>query len=235
MVSTKIDCSSMSHRQLTSNRPLIRAVTFDMDGLMFNTEDLYDEVTNLVLGRRGKRYTLEHKLAMMGLPGVEAYKILQTALGMEEPFTIFHAEMEAVFEEILPAKIQKMPGLDELLGLLEAKKIPKAVATSSNRRFAETALGVFNLVGRFEFILCGEDVANGKPHPEIYLKSAEKLRVTTSQMLAFEDSLHGSRAAAAAGAYTVAIPTSHSRGLDFSHAHFIAESLADPRVTCLFE
>jgi HAD superfamily hydrolase (TIGR01509 family) len=217
------------------NRPRIRAVTFDMDGLMFNTEDLYDEVTTIVLSRRGKQYTLEHKLSMMGLPGPKAFEVLSTRLMLNDAYEIFQSEMDAVFADILSAKIQKMPGLDELLQILEEKQIPKAVATSSHRQFAETALGIFDLIGRFEFILCGEDVLHGKPHPEIYLTSAQRLRVAVNEMLAFEDSLHGSRAASASGAYTVAIPTSHSRGLDFSHAHLIADSLADPRVRGLFE
>jgi HAD superfamily hydrolase (TIGR01509 family) len=206
-----------------------------MDGLMFNTEDLYDEVTSIVLGRRGKQYTLEHKLAMMGLPGPEAFQVLQTSLNLDVPFETFQWEMEAVFEDVLPARIQKMPGLDRLLDLLEQRQIPKAVATSSNRRFADSALGVFDLARRFEFILCGEDVVNGKPHPEIYLTSAKKLNVDPHQMLALEDSLHGSRAAAAAGAFTVAVPTFHSRNQDFGHVHFVAKSLADPRVISLFQ
>jgi pseudouridine 5'-phosphatase len=214
---------------------MFRAVAFDMDGLMFNTEDLYDEVTGIVLARRGKAYTLQQKLKMMGLPGPKAYAHLQADLELTDPFEVFQKEMDDVFADVLPTRIEKMPGLDHLLELLERMEIPKAVATSSERAFAETALATFNLLDRFEFLLCGNDVTYGKPHPEIYLTAAQRLNVLPGEMLALEDSHNGSRAAAAAGAFTVAVPTVHSRQQNFDHVQFVADSLSDQRILRLFE
>jgi HAD superfamily hydrolase (TIGR01509 family) len=218
-----------------SGIPKIRAVTFDMDGLMFNTEDLYDYVTNVVLARRGKAYTREQKLKMMGLPGPQAFAVLQAELSLEDSFPEFQSEIDEVFEEVLPTRIEKMPGLDQLLNCLERRGIPKAVATSSHRAFAERALGKFNLIERFEFVLCGCDVTHGKPHPEIYLTAAERLNVDPENMLALEDSVNGSRAAVAAGAITIAVPTDHSRDQDFSHVCLVVDSLDDAAVLSLFD
>ena len=127
-----------------------------------------------------------------------------------------------------------MPGLETLLQKLESKGIPKIVATSSHRKFANRNLAQFELTHRFEFVLTSEDVSQGKPHPEIYLAAAEKLGVAPKNLLVLEDSKTGSTAAAASGAFTVAVPTEHSVGLDFSHVHHVSNRLDDEFILNLF-
>jgi HAD superfamily hydrolase (TIGR01509 family) len=105
--------------------------------------------------------------------------------------------------------------------------MPKGVATSSARRYLETILQRFNLLERFHFTLTAEDVTHGKPHPEIYLKAAERLQVAPQEMLVLEDSHAGSLAAAKAGAVVISVPNEHSRFQDFSHAVAIATRLDD--------
>lgn len=202
----------------------LKAVVFDMDGLMFNTEDLYDQVGQTILQRRGQNYSLELKLEMMGLPGNEAFEIMRKRCNIDDSVEQLKKETDEIFEDLLH-NIEKMPGLDELLSLIEEKAIPKAVATSSHRQFATRALGFFNLEPRFEFVLTGDDVENGKPNPDVYLLAAKKLRVSTENMLVLEDSLIGSRAAKAAGTFTVAVPTTHSRQSDFSHVDHVVDRL----------
>jgi HAD superfamily hydrolase (TIGR01509 family) len=123
-----------------------------------------------------------------------------------------------------------MPGLIDLLHALERHKIPKGIATSSRRSFVEHVLGHFNFAPRFSPILTSEDITEGKPHPEIYLKAADRLGIPPAQMLVLEDSQNGCKAAVAAGAITVAVPGTHSRNHDFSGAAFVAETLADRRI-----
>ena len=108
--------------------------------------------------------------------------------------------------------------------------IPKAIATSSGRRLTEACLAPFQLAPRFRFILTSEDITRGKPDPEIYLLAARRFGVPPAEMLVLEDSQNGCRAAAAAGAFTVAVPGEHSRRQDFSVANLVIESLADRRL-----
>lgn len=215
--------------------PKITAVTFDMDGLMFNTEDLYDQVGEILLERRGQRFTRELKLEMMGLPGPVAFEVMRERCGIEDSIEQLQSDADQIFNDLLPAEIKTMPGLDEILDKLESLDIPKGIATSSHRRFANQALGYFNLRPRFEFVLTSEDVTHGKPHPEIYLTAANRLGVEPQSMLVLEDSQTGSRAASSAGAYTIAIPTRHSVGMDFSHVHQVADRLDDRSIFELFE
>ncbi len=212
----------------TMNTTKIQAVAFDMDGLMFNTEDLYDEVGQILLQRRGQDFSRELKLEMMGLPGPIAFEIMRTRCNLSDTVPELQTECDAIFLDLLPGRIETMPGLEELLQALEEINIPKCVATSSHRQFAKRALGFFDLEPRFEFILTADDVARGKPHPDIYLEAASRMGVPSAAMLVLEDSYTGSRAAAASGAFTIAIPTPHSLEMDFSHVNGMAKRLDDP-------
>lgn len=214
---------------MNSNSPL-QAVVFDLDGLMFNTEDLYDIVGQRILERRGHQFDSILKNAMMGRPGPIALQIMIDTHGLQASVEDLQRESDEIFAEILSANLQPMPGLTALLDVLEAAAIPKAIATSSRRGFTQQVLGQFDLEPRFEFLLTGEDVTDGKPHPEIYLTAASRFGVEPSKMLVLEDSQNGCRAAVQAGAFAVAVPNGHTRNHDFTGAALIADGLNDQRI-----
>ncbi len=215
-------------RTVLTDDVIFQAVAFDMDGLMFNTEDLYDVVGDTLLRRHGQRFTRELKLEMMGRTGLEALAIMKRRCNLTQSIAELQFEVKSLFSDLLPERIEMMPGLSALLNFLEQHQIPKCVATSSLRPFAVEALGSFDLERRFEFVLTAEDVDNGKPAPDVYLLAAKRLGVETAELLVLEDSVTGSRAAAAAGAFTIAVPTEHSVGSDFSHVDHVAGDLHDP-------
>ena len=210
--------------------PPLRAVAFDLDGLMFNTEDLYDLVGARILARRGQQFTAELKRAMMGRPSPVALQIMIDRHQLQDTVDQLEQESDVLFAEILATDLAPLAGLESLLDALEAAALPKAIATSSRRSFTRTVLSRFDLEPRFAFLLTSEDVVQGKPHPEIYLKAASRLGVPPQQMLVLEDSENGCRAAVAAGAYTVAVPSPHSHQHDFHGVALMADSLADPRI-----
>ena len=195
---------------------------------MLNTEDLYDEVGDILLKRRGHRFTKELKLEMMGLPLKPAFEIMRKRFQLSESIAQLKAETDEIFSDIMPKAIGTMPGLMELLDRIESIPLPKCICTSSQRPFAHKALGYFDLAPRFEFVSTAEDVEQGKPHPEVYLDAAQQLGIEAENLMVLEDSHTGSRSGAAAGAFTVAVPTQHSRHLDFSHVNYVATGLADP-------
>ncbi len=212
--------------------PLFRpsAVVFDMDGIIFNTEDLYDVVGAELLKRRQCEFTRDLKLKMMGRPAPAAFEMMRQECGLDDSIETLQAESDEIFKTLLPERIELMPGFQAVLEAVQKRGLPTAVATSSHRDFATTALGIFDLLDRFQFVLTGDDVRHGKPDPEIYLKAAEKLGLSPQQILVFEDSHAGSLAATRAGAWTVAVPTPYARHLDFSHANLVVPRLDDPRV-----
>lgn len=213
----------------------MKAVVFDLDGLMFNTEDLYDIVCDEVLKKRGKRFSPELKKRMMGLTAGPALQIMIDTHGLTDSIADLKAGLDDEFELILDDMLQPMPGLLDLLDFLETKGLPKAIATSSHRAFVNRTLAISNLADRFEFVLTSEDVTNGKPAPEIYLKAAEQHGVSPAEMLVLEDSENGNKAAVAAGAVAVAVPNRHTKDHDFTGVRLVANSLADPRIRELLE
>jgi HAD superfamily hydrolase (TIGR01509 family) len=210
--------------------PAIRAVVFDMDGLMFNTEDVYFQVGDEILKRRGYRFTRELSDAMMGRPPQPSFEVMIRWHGLNDTWQQLAAESEQLFVGLLDSCLAPMPGLLDLLDALESAGLPKAICTSSSRRLLTAVLSRLGMELRFRFTLTAEDITHGKPHPEIYLRAAERFSLRPHEMLVLEDSEAGCRSAAAAGAFVVAVPGEHSRNHDFSVASLAVESLADRRL-----
>jgi HAD superfamily hydrolase (TIGR01509 family) len=210
-------------------RPL-RAVVFDLDGLLFNTEELYHFVGSELLRRRGKTYEADLIHQVMGRPQPVALQMMIDWHGLDATVEMLAAETAEVFGTILHQRLQFMPGAAELLAALEAGGIPKAIGTSSGRQFTENVLAVFGLQPRFNFILTCENVTHGKPNPEIYLLAAKQHGVDPNEMMVLEDSQNGCRAAIEAGAFAVAVPNGPSREHNFTGAAIVVDTLADPRI-----
>ncbi len=206
----------------------IQAVAFDMDGLLVNTEELYTEVGTTVLLRRGKSFTPELKRSMMGLPGQQAFELMISHEQLTDSVEDLARESELIFNEILPTRLKLLTGVTELLDELENRGLPRCVATSSSKAFADKVLSIVALSDRIDFVITPVDVLAGKPQPDIYLAAAERMGVQVRNMLVLEDSHHGSRAGVASGACTVAVPGPHSEEHDFSGVHYRAQSLVDP-------
>ena len=154
----------------------MRAVVFDMDGLMFNTEDVYTLAGEELLRRRGHEFTDELKRQMMGLRPQPAFERMIAHCRLKETWEQLAEESNRLFFTLLEGRLAMMPGLAELLDALERAGIPKAVCTSSSGDVVAACLRPFDLQGRFAFVLAAEDIVHGKPHPEIYLAAARRFR-----------------------------------------------------------
>lgn len=208
----------------------VAAVVFDLDGLLVNTEDLYQHVGTELLRRRGRTFDADLLDAMMGRPQAVALATMINWHGLADTVETLAAETKVIFQGLLATRLEPMPGAVELVHGLDERNLPRGVATSSGPEFAHDVLARVGLRDRFGFILTAADVSRGKPDPEIYQLAASRAGVPPEQMLVFEDSATGCAAAVAAGAIVVAVPGGHSRRHAFPGARFVAESLADPRV-----
>lgn len=211
-------------------RSPICGVAFDLDGLLVNTEELYQHVGGELLARRGRTFDADLLDRMMGRPQPVSLQIMIDWHGLDDTIETLAAETSEIFAGLLDTRLEPMPGALALVETLERRRIPRGVATSSGPDFAHDVLGRVGLLERFSFVLTAADVTHGKPHPEIYQSAARRLGIDVADMLVLEDSANGCKAAVAAGATVVAVPGGHSRRHDFTGARFIAESLADPRI-----
>lgn len=213
--------------------PDIAAVVFDLDGLLVNTEDLYQDVGTELLRRRGRTFDGDLLDAMMGRPQAVALATMIDWHGLDDTVDMLAAETKEVFQSLLASRLEPMPGAVTLVNRLSERNLPRGVATSSGPEFAHDVLTRVGLLDRFGFVLTAADVSHGKPDPEVYLLAASRAGVPPEQMLVFEDSATGCAAAVAAGAIVVAVPGGHSRRHAFPGARLVANSLEDPRVADL--
>lgn len=214
---------------MAPNTPL-KAVVFDLDGTLLNTEEIYWDVGSELLRRRGHQATRELINQMMGRPSRIALQIMIDWHQLDATVPELQAETREIFTSLLDTRLALMPGAMELIDSAAAAGLPRAIATSSSRAFLDDALRRLDIATRFQVTLTADDVREGKPHPEIYLLTAERLGLTPPEMLVLEDSANGCKAAVAAGAFTVAVPGEHSHDHDFSGVRLTASSLRDPRI-----
>jgi HAD superfamily hydrolase (TIGR01509 family) len=222
--------NSLSPKKERRQATKIRAVAFDMDGLILNTEDLYDQVGTILMERRGRMYREEVRQQMIGLQAKHAFEILIREERLVETWQDLQEETDSIFEEILPSQLRAMPGLEEFVQEVDRLKLPKCVATSSTHAFARKALGQLNLLSAFDFVITAEDVEQGKPKPDIYLKAASRMNIAVEEMLVLEDSPKGTAAGVSAGAYVVSVPNEHTKKGTFHGCKWIADTLRDNRL-----
>ena len=214
-------------RVLPPMSDLIRAVVFDLDGLMFDTEALFFRVSSDMLAARGKVFTPEIMEAMLGRRAVDAGHVIKTMTGLDEPVEELLADVRQRFYAEVDTAVHPTPGLFVLLDRLGRKQVPLAVATSSGRAYAERLLNHHGLFNRFQFVLSAEDVSRGKPDPEIYTKAATRFGIPAGFVMVLEDSPAGVASAREAGTFVVGVPHEHSPARALQGADLIVPRLDD--------
>ncbi len=187
---------------------MIKAVLFDMDGLMFDTERLWDtlwEPACEALGLRMPEDLDAFYAGDRGLAGVKLNEHIRKFFPQADPQVIVEKIWELA-EERFTQGVPCKPGLAELLETLEEKKLPRIVASSSPRALILKNLETTGMARYFDQVVCGADVRHSKPAPDIFLEAARRLGVDIRDCLVLEDSFNGVRAGHAAGAVTVMVP-----------------------------
>lgn len=185
----------------------VRAVVFDMDGLLIDSERLAMESLVSAGVELGYDMPIEFCRAMIGIPADKCRELAVAAHGPDFPLEeYFQLHDEHLRQLVDDGRLTTKPGASALLDELERQGIPKAIATSSSRDRADHHLELAGLAERFDAVITRQDVVNGKPDPEPYLKAAATLGHELNHTLALEDSTNGLRAAHAAGLRCILIP-----------------------------
>jgi HAD superfamily hydrolase (TIGR01509 family) len=185
----------------------VSAVVFDMDGLMVDTEPLYQSAWQQAASEAG--YELDDELysRFVGRPTHACEAILQDEFGSSFPLDRFRERWPDLWQQqVQRVGIQLKPGLIELLDFVDSQQLPAAVATSSEKKYADITLLNAGVLDRFKVVITGDRVDRGKPAPDIYLEAARQLRMTPSECVAFEDSEAGIQAVQRAGMIGLLVP-----------------------------
>lgn len=185
----------------------LRAVVFDMDGLMLDTEPIYRASWQRAAAELGWEITDHGYEVFLGRRTEDAEAELARIFGPTFPMDRFHDRWPVLWHEIAGAGLVVKPGVHELLGLAEEHRLPLGLATSTARPLALRTLGYGGLTAdRFQVIVTGDEIAHGKPAPDIYLEAARRLEVAPERCAAFEDSDAGTLSASRAGMLTFQVP-----------------------------
>ena len=204
---------------------MLQAVIFDMDGLMVDSEPLAHQAWNDVLEPYGRRLDDETYAQLIGLRLDATARLVQETYELPvNPDQLAEAK-ENRLSQLRARGVPAMPGLRRLVGEIQARDLPWAVATSSPRATAEENLQQLGLLSLCQAIAGGDEASQGKPSPDIYLLAARRLAIMPQYCLALEDSVPGVTAARSAGMVTVAVPGGHSSADQFTLADFVFSSL----------
>jgi HAD superfamily hydrolase (TIGR01509 family) len=184
---------------------VIGAVVFDLDGLLIETEEVWDEVREALVRERGGRWTALAQRDMMGMSSKEWSRYMHDELGLEESSEEIN---DLVVERMAERYREQLPLLTGAVEAVEriAARWPLGVASSSNRPLIDLVLALSGLARYFRATVSSEEVPRGKPAPDVYLEAARRLGVAPERAAAVEDSEAGIRAACAAGMRVVVIP-----------------------------
>jgi HAD superfamily hydrolase (TIGR01509 family) len=186
-------------------RVTIAAVVFDLDGVLIDSEQLWDRARRDVVAERGGAWRDEATRAMMGMSSPEWSRYMHDELDVDiEPAAISNAVVERL-ERLYRDRLPLLPGAVEAVAAA-AERWPLGLASSANRQIIELVLALADLERYFEATVSSEEVPRGKPAPDVYLESAQRLGVPAVECAAVEDSTNGLRSAAAAGMKVIAIP-----------------------------
>jgi HAD superfamily hydrolase (TIGR01509 family) len=184
---------------------VIAAVVFDLDGVIVDTEELWDEARQELARERGRSWTDTATRDMMGMSSPEWSRYMHDVIGLPDRPEEINRE---VVRRLLAHYAEEPPLVEGALEAVRrmAARWPLGLASSSNREVIDVALDVTGLAPLFRATVSSEEVARGKPAPDVYLEAAHRLGVEAASCAAVEDSANGIRSARAAGMRVVAIP-----------------------------
>ncbi len=206
----------------------IKAVLFDMDGLMVDTEPLHLQAFNFALEKFGKYLTEEENTKRyIGTPDIDGARDMVARYNLPISVSELLKVKQDKSREFLKKSLNPEPGLIELLNNLKKNGYKVAIASSSSLENIKTVIESLGVKEVIDQLASAEEVKEGKPAPDVYLLAAEKLGVKPEECLVLEDAPKGVQAGKAAGMKVFAVPSQYTKGQDFSQADKVLGSLSE--------
>ncbi|NLM96417.1 MAG: HAD family phosphatase [Halanaerobiaceae bacterium] len=212
----------------------LKAVIFDMDGVIIDSEPIHSRLNMELYRKLGFELTVEEYSKFVGVSIKDQWYILKEKYDIKESIEeLIEMQNTGLIDEISVLEIEPIPGIRELLAELKKENIKTALASSSTLSYINAVLEKFALTDCFPLIISGENLERSKPHPAIFLKTAEKLNLTSEECVVIEDSRNGVTAALEAGMKCIAFSNPNSGKQDISKADIIVNSIEEINIELL--
>ena len=204
-----------------------RAVVFDMDGVLVDSEPAFFDAVNITLEPSGKQIAWSGYKRLLGTSVEVTWSEVLSMLGLPVEIEKYLSRFDEVLLDCLRQPRAPLPGVDELLDELACRNVPFALATSSIRPWCDAVMESTGLAGRFSVAVTADLIEHQKPAPDIYLRAAELLGVPPNECVAVEDTIPGIASAKAAGMYAVQSRASSTALPPIENADLVIETLAE--------
>lgn len=210
----------------------MKAVIFDMDGVIIDSEPIHFEVDMQTMRDLGFDISSEELEKYVGTTNEYMFTDLKNKYNINQSIEeIINYKVELTKKKIIQSDLDPIEGIKELLVDLKNKNIPTAIASSSPRSFIDVVVAKFNLQDYFKYIISGEEVVNGKPAPDVYIETAKKLGLPPEECTVIEDSRNGVLAAKTAGMKCIGFQNINSGNQDLSKADIIVKSITEIKIS----
>lgn len=206
-------------------KTLYKAVIFDFDGLVVDSEPIYVESNKRFLSERGiTDFSIIEKI--FGMRAEETFELMKSTFDFPETVEdLMNLRNSYILQDFADGKLKLMKGLHELIEFLKTNGYKTAIGSSSKKSLLSSGMDTHNIEKHFDIIVCGDDVTKGKPDPEIYLKVAEILNLDPSECIVLEDAPNGVLAGKRAGMFTISVPNKETKDLKFPEHDLKADDL----------
>jgi HAD superfamily hydrolase (TIGR01509 family) len=212
-----------------------KMVIFDMDGVLIDSEGFYKEINYQYFEELGVDITDEEYESFIGISASLMWDYIKKKGNvLEEVATLKKGEKERKYKYLTQKPLAPMPGILSLLEKLKEQNYSLSLASSSDRKNIEVIVQKLDIASYFNYIVSGEEVQNGKPAPDIFLKAATQVNVAPKDCYVIEDSNNGARAAKAAGMQCVGLRSPNSGQQDLSMCDLIIDSFAEEHLKKIF-
>ncbi|HSG30398.1 MAG TPA: HAD family phosphatase [Thermodesulfobacteriota bacterium] len=204
---------------------MIKAVIFDMDGVMIDSEPLWEKTEKIMMANRGLVYTPVYREKIVGLGQKDSAILLKDTFGLEDETEEIINSRISILLDIYDEELELVSGLESLLESLSDSPLKVALASSSPIRVINFVLDKFELGKYFDPVVSGDMVENGKPNPDIYLHTAGLIGLNPTECVVIEDSINGVVSAKAADMNCIAVPDKRLDPSGFKKADVIMDEL----------
>jgi HAD superfamily hydrolase (TIGR01509 family) len=202
----------------------MKAIIFDMDGLMVDSERLYQQAQEEITRQFNKTLPERARLKMMGRKPLESMKIFAEALDIPTDAEQLLETRNNIMREKYKNDLVPLPGLNHIIDAFYGK-LKMAISTGAQEEFLDIVVDQLEIRNKFDVLQASDEIEQGKPHPEIYLKTCKKLGLNPGECIVLEDSLNGVLAGKRAGCYVIAVPSEYTKQENFDSADFVADDL----------